>query len=186
MNYRNKSWKVLKSTLVLNNPWYKVRKDKVLLPNGVVIKDYFVSELNSVAMVFAITKSNDVVFVKQYRHPVKKVLLELPAGIYSSGESAKRVASRELLEETGYKARKLTSLGRILGYPTKDSHETRLFLAEDVILTKLARPEATEDIEVVLMPINNLLKLVKDEQIFVSGAISCITKALLHLNKIDP
>ena len=185
MNYRNRQWKVLESTFVLNNPWYKVRKDKVLLPNGVVIEDYFVSELKDVAMVFAITKSNDVVFVRQYRHPAKRVLLELPAGIYSRGESAKGVASLELLEETGYKAKKLTSLSRILEYPTKDSHKIHLFLAKDVILTKLAKPEATEDIEVVLIPINNLLKLVKDGNIFVGGTISCITKALLYLNEID-
>ncbi|MEW6680914.1 MAG: NUDIX hydrolase [bacterium] len=152
--HREKSWKLLKSTVVLDNSWYKVRKDRVQLPSGVIIEDYFVSELKNVAMIFALTKNKEVVFVRQYRHPVKEVLLELPAGTYSAEESARNVARRELLEETGYMANKLIFLGKMLEYPTKDSHEINLFLAKDVVLTKLKRPEATEDIETVLIPIN--------------------------------
>ncbi len=177
----SKTWKLLDSKVVLDNEWYKIRKDEVQLPNGTIIKDYYVSELQNVSMIFAITQENKVIFVKQYRHPVKDVLLELPAGIYSTKELPIDVAKRELLEETGYEANKLTSLGKIVEYPTKDSHEINLYLAKDVILTKFSHPEATEDIEVVLIPLTDLLKMIASDQIFVSGTISCIIKALLNL-----
>ena len=184
MGSLDKSWKLLKSTVVLDNPWYKVRKDQVQLPNGLIIKDYFVSELKNVAIIFALTKEKEVVFVKQYRHPVQKVHLELPGGVYSARESAKDVARHELLEETGYKAKKLIFLGKILEYPTKDSHEINLFLAKNVIPTKLKNPEITEDIEIVLIPIDKLLQLIKNGQIFVGGSIACIIKSLLNLDII--
>ena len=71
----SKTWKLLDSKVVLDNEWYKIRKDEVQLPNGTIIKDYYVSELQNVSMIFAITQENKVIFVKQYRHPVKDVLL---------------------------------------------------------------------------------------------------------------
>lgn len=183
-NISNKGWKRLDSEIVLNNEWYKIRKDKVQLPSGVIIDDYYVSELQNVSMVFAMTHDKKVIFVKQYRHPVKGVLLELPAGIYSKGELPIDVARQELLEETGYKAKKLISLGKIVEYPTKDSHEMHLYLAKDAVPTKFSHPEETEDIEVVLIPINELLKMIENSQIFVSGTISCVIKALINLKII--
>jgi ADP-ribose pyrophosphatase len=182
----NKRWKLLKSEILINNPWCKVRKDYVQLPSGVKIKDYYVSQLPKVAMVFALTKDKKVVFVKQYRHPVGKTLLELPAGIYFLPETPKLVAKRELLEETGYLGKRLKYLGKIVEYPTKNNHEVHLYLAKDVEFAKPANPESTEDIEVVLLPVNKLLTLVQKGDIFVGGTISCIFKSLINLQIINP
>lgn len=176
-----KRWKVLSSEVVFNNDWYRLRKDMVQLPSGVVINDYFVSELKSVVMVFAITPERQVIFVRQYRHGVKQVLLELPAGGYNNGDVPEKVASRELFDETGYKAPELIFLGRVVGYPTKDSHHIDLFLAKDVKYCGANYPEETEDIKVVLIPLKSLLNFISRGDIIVSGTISCIIKALLYL-----
>lgn len=180
-----KYWKVLNSCVVFDNDWYRLRKDTVQLPSGVVINDYFVSELKNVVMVFAITSREQVIFVKQYRHGVKRVLLELPAGVYNSGDIPEKVASKELFEETGYKAAKLISLGKVVEYPTKDSHHIDLFLAKTAEYYGSNRPEETEDIKVVLIPLKKLLNFISSSNIMVSGTISCIIKALLYLKNID-
>ncbi|MDQ5953085.1 MAG: ADP-ribose pyrophosphatase [Patescibacteria group bacterium] len=182
----NKKWKLLKSNVLVDNHWCSLRKDNVLLPNGVKIKDYYVSRLSDVAMVFAVTKDNKVVFVKQYRHPIGKVLLELPAGIFSKSEKPKLVAKRELLEETGYLAKKLIFLGKIVEYPTKNNHEVYLYLAKNVEFAGPANPEPTEDIELVLLPIDRLVALIQKGSIFVGGTISCIFKSLIKLHLIIP
>ena len=178
---KKKHWEILNSEIVFNNIWYKVRKDTVQLPSGTIIKDYYVSELKDVVSVFALTKEQKVIFVKQYRHGVKKVLLELPAGTYKKGETPKEVAEHELREETGYKTDKLISLGTIFDYPTKNSHRINLFLAKGAVYQGKPRPEKTEDIEVVLLPMKDLLRLIKKGEISVSGTIVCILRALIYL-----
>ena len=180
-----KHWKVLNSEVVFNNDWYRLRKDMVQLPSGVVINDYFISELKNVVMVFAITPERQVIFVRQYRHGVKRMLLELPAGVCGDEDVPEKVASKELFEETGYKAPELLFLGRVIGYPTKDSHHIDLFLAKTVKYCGANCSEETEDIEVVFIPINRLLNFISRGDILVSGTISCIIKALLYLKKID-
>ena len=182
----NKKWKLLKSRVLVDSLWCNLRKDSVQLPSGVKIEDYYVSRLPNVAMVFAVTKNNEVVFVKQYRYPIGKVLLELPAGIFSESEEPKSVARRELLEETGYLAEELTFLGKIVEYPTKNDHEVYLYIAKDIKFVKPASPEPTEDIELVLLPIDRLVALIQKGSIFVGGTISCIFKSLIKLHLIIP
>lgn len=181
----NKDWKTLKSEIVFDNKWVSVIRDSVKLPSGVVIKDYLTTKLKSVAMIFAVTKENNVIFVKQYRHGSKKVLLELPAGVYDEGDNLEEVARHELEQEAGYKADNLISLGRIVDYPTKDTHCIDMFLATEVIFTNMAQPEETEDIEVVLVPLENVLSEIQNNNVIVSGTITCILKSLIYLNRIN-
>lgn len=184
MSSFDKSWKKLRSTLILDNPWYRVRKDAVQLPNGTIIEDYYVSMLKSVVVIFAITEEKNVVFVKQYRYPIQKNLLELPAGTYEDINSAEKIAHQELLEETGYTVESMIHLGNISEYPTKDSHTVSLFLALNAKLNNTPRPENTEEIEVVLLPVNQLISLISKGEIEVSGTIACIMKAMIHLKLI--
>ncbi|MHC5828817.1 MAG: NUDIX hydrolase, partial [Nostoc sp.] len=98
-----KKWKTLKSKMVLDHYWCKVRQDEIELPNGEIIDDYFVSIKPDVAMVLPITSSKEIIFVQQYRHGVGEFFLELPAGNFDpTKESAEVAAIRELTEETGY------------------------------------------------------------------------------------
>lgn len=177
-----KDWKVLKSEIAYDNKWIKVIKDSVELPSGVIIDDYFTSELKSVVMVFALTSDNQVIFVRQYRHGTREVLLELPAGVYEPDQSTEEMIKEELLQETGYQINQITSLGRIVDNPTKDRHHIDLFLAKDVEYKEPPKPESTEDIEVVLIPIGDVLNEIKKGNILVSGSITCILKALLALD----
>lgn len=180
---RSKRWKILNEEIAFNNPWYLLKRHEVLLPNGVIVKDYFTSQLPDVVLIFALTPDKKVLMVKQYRHAVQEILLELPAGTYVRGrETPIAAAKRELLEETGYQAKKLKLLGKIRDYPTKDSHVINIYLATNIIYKGSNFTEVTEDIEVVQVPMKDLAKMIAEGKVKVSGSISGIFLALNYLN----
>jgi len=105
-----------------------------------------------VVHVVALTPRGEVVLERQYRHPVRRWLLEIPAGSVDRGETVLEAARRELMEETGYSAKKWKVLGG--WYPSPASTNTRAFvvLATGARKIRQARPEATEFIRVILKP----------------------------------
>src|SRR5690349_3163193 len=90
-------WKVHESNYI--HPRFRV--DRSELANGKLI-NAMVMEFDTWANILAITKDQKVVLVRQYRHGVKEVLLELPGGVIEDGEDPLAGIQRELLEETGY------------------------------------------------------------------------------------
>ncbi|MEO0541534.1 MAG: NUDIX hydrolase, partial [Cyanobacteria bacterium P01_A01_bin.105] len=128
-----KKWKRLSSQLAFDHRWYKVRQDRVQLPDGNVIDDYFVSLRPDVAMVLPITANQEIVLVRQYRHGAGEILLELPAGTFDPAqEQAAVAAQRELQEETGYLADALEPLATLYDNPVKETNRIHLFLAQNV------------------------------------------------------
>ncbi len=176
----DKSWRLIDSELVFNTPWYRIRKDKVQLPSGVIIEDYYVSELPNVALVVPITKDKEVVFVRQYRHPVRQILTELPAGTFDkTKEESSAAAKRELLEETGYTTdNNFELLGSVFEYPTKDSHTIDLFLAQGVAKTAEPKSQRNENIEVIKLSLPETLSRIYNGEIKVSGSITAIFLAI--------
>ena len=82
-----KKWKLIEETDVSPSKWFPIKKHKVELPNGTIIDDYFITTLGNVGMILPITKDNKIVLVKQYKHGVKDVLIELPAGFQQKGKT---------------------------------------------------------------------------------------------------
>jgi len=94
-------WRVLKSALVLDNAWARVRKDRCALPNGTVIQDYYYWEGGDFAITFAVTEQEEVLLVRQYRHGPREVVVEIAGRLINTEkESPMEAAQRELLEET--------------------------------------------------------------------------------------
>ena len=177
-----KKWKLLGSTLAFDNPWYKVRQDKVQLPDGKIIDDFFVSLHPDVVLVFPVTRDNQVVFVRQYKHGAGEILLELPAGTYDKNrEDPQTAARRELLEETGFKAKMLISLGKIQDYPTKDTHKISLFIAPSVEYVGRRHAEPTEHIEVIKFSLRKVLELAYSGKLKASSTVAATFLAIEHL-----
>ncbi|MBA3920859.1 MAG: NUDIX hydrolase [Nostocaceae cyanobacterium] len=168
-------WKILKSQLAFNHYWCKVRQDEVELPNGKIIDDYFVIIKPDVALILPITTNQEIVFVRQYRHGVGEILLELPAGTFDpTKESPEIAAIRELKEETGYTVFKITKLATLYDNPVKDTNKLHLFLAENVMESGQQELDVTEEIEVVLIPVASVLDKITTGEICVSGSISAL------------
>jgi len=170
-----KKWKILQSEMVLNHPWCKVRQDKIELPNGQVIDDYFVSIKPEIAIILPITSNREIIFVRQYRHAVADFFIELPAGHFDPAkESAETAAIRELQEETGYLAQQVRKVAVFYDKPSKDTNRIHLFLAENVIKVSEQNLDITEEIEVILIPVETVFEKITQGEISVSGTIAAL------------
>ena len=179
-----KKWKILTSKFVVNNQWCRVRQDQVELPDGTVIDDYFVNIRPEIALVLPITPQNEIVFVRQYRHGVQDILLELPAGTFDSREEdSLTAAKRELEEETGYIAQDLIFMKTIYDNPVKDDNKIHIFLGLNAKKTGTIKLDVTEEIEVILIPIKEVIHRVMSGEICVAGTIATIFMGLEFLNK---
>lgn len=112
-------WKLLNSKIAFDNPWFSVRQDAVQLPSGKVLDDYDVWLQGDIVLVVACTSAHDMVLVRQYRHGVREMLIEHPAGYVDEGENPEGTARRELLEETGFSAGDLRPLATFTSMPSK-------------------------------------------------------------------
>lgn len=166
-----KKWKTLESKLAFNNKWFKVRQEKVQLPNGEVIDDYFMWEEGDVVLVVPITKNQEFVMERQYKHARKEIMIEFPAGLINKNESPLQAAKRELLEETGIVG-KLKYLAKITNNPTKEIGDIHIFIAHDLKYTGQKLQEITEEIETIVIPISKVFQMIKSGEIWVTGSIS--------------
>ncbi len=168
-------WNLIDSEFVINHRWCRVRRDRVKLPSGEVIDDFFVNVRPDIALVLPITPEGNVVFVRQYRHGVGEVLLELPAGAFDpEEEEAEAAAKREFEEETGYQLDRLNKIATLYDNPVKDTNRIHLFLAEEVELSGTQDLDRTEEIEVVLVPISEVSDKIRSGEICVAGTLAAL------------
>ncbi len=177
-----KKWKRLRSHLVFDNQWCKVRRDEIELPTGEIIDDFFVNVRPDIALVVPVTTHQEIVFVRQYRHGVGEILLELPAGAFNPDtEVAEEAATREMTEETGYSCDRLQKLATLYDNPVKDTNSIHIFLAENAQNTGQQCLDITEQIEVVLIPIDAVMEKITQGQICVSGSVAALFLTLNYL-----
>ncbi len=176
-----KKWKVINQQDVSPNKWLPVIRHTVELGNKKRIDDFFTSPFGNVAMILPVTKAGEIVLVRQYKHGVGEILLELPAGFQQKGKTIEQTALAELEEETGIKAtrRNLVPLGKFCNNPTKTKHVTYGFLVKNVEFNSKPTPDITEEIELVTMPAKKTLKLVEKGDIWVADSVAMILKANL-------
>ena len=118
-------WKTKKSEIVFNSKYFKVRKDRVLLPTK-ELKDWIYWDSPDSAMVLGLTEAKRLVMIKQYRYLVGHEVLEFPSGSLNKDESPKAGAVREFQEETGYRCGKLIKLGAF--YETYGSLNRKIYI----------------------------------------------------------
>jgi 8-oxo-dGTP pyrophosphatase MutT (NUDIX family) len=177
-------WKIINSQLVLDNQWCQVRQDEVELSNGEVIDDFFVNVRPDIVLVLAVTQHREIVFVRQYRHGVREILLELPAGSFNSQtENSLAAAARELEEETGYVAEQIIHLATLYDNPVKDTNKIHLFMAENAQPSSIQQLDVTEDIEVVLLPVEEVLAKISTGEICVCGTVAALFLGLNLLSQ---
>ena len=156
-----KHWKILESKYLYKRSGMAVRVDRCETHNGDVFEPYVIESRDWVNVV-ALTKSREVILVKQYRHGVGEVLLEIPAGIMDDkDESPKQTAQRELLEETGYTGEQFIEVGKTYPNPATHSNVTYSFLVLDVEKVEQQKLDNTEEIEISLIPFDEFISLVK-------------------------
>jgi len=153
------SWRTLGREYVHQSPWCAFRVDEVELPGGARI-EYGVLESGGFAAVVPVTEGGDVVLVRQWRQPLDAFTLELPSGGVDAGEEPERAARRELFEETGYRARGLEHLVSMHTSTGRSTEICHLFRCTAVRDERGPRPEPTEFIQVVEVPLGEAVHMV--------------------------
>lgn len=132
-------WPVVSSAVQARGPIVTLRSDRVQMPDHEVAERQVVEHPGAVAIV-ALDQAGRVLMIRQYRHPVAHRLWELPAGLRDvSGEPPQVTAERELLEETGYRARDWQILIDFYSSPGISTEWIRVFLARDLAAVPAAQ-----------------------------------------------
>jgi ADP-ribose pyrophosphatase len=155
--------KVISSTLSYEGPLFSVYTDMVVENGREIARD--VVRHNGSVVILAIddTKSKRdpmIVMERQYRHAAKEFLLEVPAGKLERGENALAGAKRELLEETGFKAKRWRKMCRYFASPGFLAEWMQVFIAEGLTMGD-AQPEYDEQLEIEMIPLSRLLSMIE-------------------------
>lgn len=163
---REKKWNVLESKYISNKPWFTVRREKVELPNGNIIPEYYLFEYPNWVNVIGITKEYKFVFVSQYRHGLGRTAYELSAGVCENTDASPlESAKREFLEETGYGKGFWKEFMILSVNPSTHTNLTFCYLATDVELIAPQRLDSTEDLSVHLLTLDEVIKMLECDQI---------------------
>jgi len=173
-----------KSEIVLRGKVFDLQRDELLYHTGNTgIKEVAIHPGGAVTV--ALTKDYKILFVEQFRYPLQKFTLELPAGKLSPGEEPVICAARELEEETGHKAGKLTRLGAIATTPGFCTEILHIFLAEDLTPGKQQLEEGEYGLQVKAYTMKEIEKMIIEGEIFDGKTISGIYMSKLHIfNKV--
>lgn len=158
-------WKLLDSKYIIQRPWATLRVDKLQLPNGNIKDEYYVLEYPTWVNMIGLTKENTILFVKQYRHGARQVMVELPAGVVEDGEEPELAARRELLEETGYAFDSIEYICELYANPATSGNLTYTYLLKGGEKVQEQELDNSEDIEVVEMSIEEAKQFLFDNKI---------------------
>ncbi len=165
--------KVLSSKVAYKGKVFSVSSDKIQEPNGITATRDVIRHSGSV-VILAIDETGKeplVLLERQYRYAAQEYLWELPAGRIDPGENALAGAKRELLEETGYRARKWKKVLHFFASPGFLDETMTIFLARDLTPGE-AQPEADESIECHLVPLTKALDMVFQDKIHDGKALA--------------
>ncbi|WP_374075118.1 NUDIX domain-containing protein [Bdellovibrio bacteriovorus] len=155
--------KILSSKQIFRGRFLKIEQDQVQAPDGrTYVREYILHP--GAAMMIPLLPNGNVVMIHQYRHAVKQVFLEFPAGKRDHGEETILTAQRELKEETGYEAKDwkfLTTIHPVIGY---SNEHIDLYLARELTLAQ-QQLDHGEFIEVVEVKPEDLMRYVREGKV---------------------
>lgn len=146
-------WKVLDRGQAQDFGIFRTRRQLAAHPSVEAPQRFSVIESEDFVNIIALTESDRVVLVRQFRHGTESVTLEIPGGIVDPGETHGAAAERELREETGYDAQTWIKLGDVLPNPAIMNNHCSTWLALDARRVDTPSPDGTEVIETEEVPL---------------------------------
>jgi len=162
-------WPLVRSTPDKSYRVFSVRTDTARSPRTGKEHDFYVIESVDWVSVIPLTLDNNnepsVVMVRQYRHGTRQISLEVPGGLVNPRDTPMDTARKELLEETGYQAEEITLIGTAHPQPAVLNNRHLTFLATNVQKKAALNLDEGEDIEVVLIPLSEIPRLIREGEI---------------------
>ena len=168
-------YKLLHSNSVYSGPVFEILKDRVQYPDGRIVELDTVKHAESVSII-PVDDEKHIWFVRQYRHPIRESILELPAGVLEEGESPQECASREVREEIGMAAEKIQTVGRFYLAPGYSSEFMHVFLGEGLYRSPLEMDD-DELIFVERLPVERAFRMVENGTITDGKSIDSLALA---------
>jgi ADP-ribose pyrophosphatase len=176
---KSKLAKILKSKVVYQGRVFGVRRDEVIEPSGVHATREVITHSGSV-VVLPVLPDGRIVLIRQYRHATRQYLWELVAGRMDEGETPRQAAIRELIEETGYRARKFTVFLNVFPSPGFLEERMYILLAQGVTPGE-AQPEEDEKIISRAYKPSELREMIRRGQLFDAKSVAGILFYLTFL-----
>lgn len=156
------SWVILSEKLAFDaSPYLSVSCHHVRTDSGIEVPDYWQVNLPDFAIAVAVTETDEVITLWQYKHGARRFGLTFPAGHIEAGESPEAAMRRELLEETGYEAGVTKGLGSFVANANQRCGMAHLFLMSRCRKVRAAVPGDLERMEVRLMPVDDVEDMVR-------------------------
>ena len=170
---------IISSEEIFSGCVFDVLREQIRLQNGHIVTRELISHVGAVT-ILPIDDEDKIWFVRQYRHPTKQMLLELPAGTLEKDEGTEQCAARELREEIGFAAGELKKLGSFYLAPGYSSEYMHVYLASNLTPNPLP-PDADEYLEVVNYPVDEVLEMVENGEIQDAKTIAALALAAKFL-----
>jgi ADP-ribose pyrophosphatase len=176
-------WKTLASEYLTDYIYFTARKDKCETPQGKIVEQYYLVEMGLTVVALGITEDNEAILIKQYRHPLEETLIEIPGGFADGKEDPQKAVEREFLEETGYSFSHFEYVGEVAANPGVLTNYTKMYLATGGKKTAKQVLDHNEEIEVMLVPLNELKEMLYQNKFVQALHTCCIFYALQKLEQ---
>jgi 8-oxo-dGTP pyrophosphatase MutT (NUDIX family) len=173
-------WKTLDSKLIYENPWTAFREDTVLNPAGDKVTYGIVSSREGSAYVVPVDDAGNTYIVRQYRYPIQKDSWECIAG-GTGTDSLEDGARRELLEEAGLTAEKLTPLVILHPATGRATYACHVYLATGITKVTDALDQVDGILELKRLPLEDVIRQIMTGEITCSNSIAAYMMAREHL-----
>ncbi len=160
ISQRPAEWERVASEQIADCRVFRVHRDRSLNPRDGSEHDFYRLEGPDWVNIIPLTSDDEVVMIEQYRHGTREVTLEIPGGMVDENEQPRESAARELLEETGYQAPSVVSLGKARPNPAIQDNWIHFFLAPNVAYKGEPQFDGTEQTVVRLVPLREVPALI--------------------------
>ncbi|MSR84982.1 NUDIX hydrolase [Candidatus Uhrbacteria bacterium] len=168
--YLNMKPQVLSSEIVHENPWYKIRHDKLVWTNGKA-GEYFVVECPPVVVIMC-EQDKKFLTVNLYRYPIDRNSIEFPTGGTKKNETPIEGAKRELKEETGYQASEWKEIGLFTSFNGMAHTEIHVFIASGLTRGECVLDDAESDMTHIWMPVDEWRAKIRTGEIIDSESLA--------------
>ena len=172
---RDVDFTIINSQSIFDGHVFQIRRDRLKMPNDKISELDIVVHADSVCML-PIDENKNIWFVRQYRHPAQREILELPAGVLEKDEKPDECAQREIREEIGMEAGKIINLGGFYLAPGYSTEFMYVYIMLDLSANPL-QPDENEFLRVERIPKENVFDLIEKGKILDAKSIAAIAMA---------
>ena len=179
-------WRVTGSRIVLADRWIRVRADSCVAPSGDVVDPFSGLEYADWVHVVALTDDDRLVMNRQYRHAAGEVHLELPGGVMDAADGGDPIVAgrREFREETGHGAREFRRVVSLRPNPATHTNRVHTVLALGAHPDGVQSFDNGEEIAVELIPVADVLRLVREGEVQQSTHVASLLLALAAAGRV--